>query len=334
MIPEFYVYLEPYIKRSLNGESFQGLEFEASVGGELQVRSTSYHPARDEVGEVVGLSVAVLDITERAITQVALRESEEHYRHAMELNPQIAWTADAEGLVTEASPQWTALTGLSQEQSKGWGWAKALHPADLPIARDNWMRSIETGSPVDMEYRIRNKRGKWQWIRARAAARLDAEGRIMRWYGWLENIEDQKRAKAELEERIAKLEDIFDAMMVGMVVVEAPSGRVVMSNRQADSMLGGGGTEAMKSGPQWELIDREGRRVSSKEHPITAVLTDGRTTEMMVYGFRRNDGSTQWLNISVAPMQGVDGKIIGAVITIHPAQAVQEVTPKREKMRA
>jgi PAS domain S-box-containing protein len=334
MIPEFYVYLEPYIKRALNGESFQGLEFTATVAGEMQVRSTSYHPARDEGGEVVGISVAVLDVTDRTNTQVALKESEEHYRHAIRLNPQIAWTADAEGMVTEASPQWTALTGLSERQSKGWGWSKVLHPEDAGRVAVDWKRSIDTGEPVDMEYRIRNKKGRWQWIRARAAARLDADGRIMRWYGWLEDIDEQKRARAELEERVAKMEAIFDAMAVGIVVVDAPVGRVVMSNRQADAMLGGAAAEMMTSGIEWELFDRQGRRVRSTEHPVKTALSEGRATEMTTYDYRGKDGSSQWLGISAAPLQGIDGHIIGGVITIQRAQGIHEVKTKVERIRA
>jgi PAS domain S-box-containing protein len=227
-----------------------------------------------------------------------------------------------------------ALTGLTEKQSKGWGWVKAVHPVDIERVSEIWKRSIATGEPVDMEYRIRNKKGKWQWIRARAAARLDSEGKIMRWYGWLEDIDEQKRAKEELAERAAKLGAVFEALPMGMLVVEAPSGRVVMGNSQAEAMLGQRAVEKMASGMEWELFDREGRRVRPMEHPVTGVLRDGRTTEMKVYGYQRNDGSVQWLNISAAPMQGVDGNIIGAVITIQPAHGIHEVTLKREKMRA
>jgi PAS domain S-box-containing protein len=72
MIPEFYVFLEPYIKRALNGEEFSGLEFQANVHGVLQSRSTSYQPTKDEGGEVVGISVAVVDITDRTSVVAAV----------------------------------------------------------------------------------------------------------------------------------------------------------------------------------------------------------------------------------------------------------------------
>ena len=37
-----------------------------------------------------------------------LRESEEHYRHSVELNPQIPWTADNQGNILSSSTRWMA----------------------------------------------------------------------------------------------------------------------------------------------------------------------------------------------------------------------------------
>ena len=237
--PRFYVLLEQYLKRALLGEAFAGLEFEAELpDGEVQVRSISYQPTLDEAGEIVGVSVAVVDITEREIAQVALRESEDHHRYAVELNPHLPWTADAEGMILEASPQWTALTGLSGEESRGWGWMRAVHPQDRALIRTAWKRSIESGGVVDVEYRIQCRDGCWRWMRARAAARRGADGQIIRWYGALEDIDEHKRSLEALRESRALLEGVFKAVPVGIVIAEAPSGRVVMRNPQADAILG------------------------------------------------------------------------------------------------
>ncbi len=334
MIPEFYVFLEPYIKRTLNGEAFRGLEFSAKVSGETQVRSTSYQPTRDEGGEVVGISVAVVDITDRTIAQVALRESEEHYRYAMELNPQIAWTADAQGLITEVSPQWTMLTGLTEEQSRGWGWAKALHPADVERAGQGWRESIKTGAPVDLEYRVRNKAGRWQWMRARASARLDSEGKVMRWYGWLEDIDQQRRAKAELEERAAQLEAVFEALPVGILIAEARTGRMMMGNAQAEAILGHGIAETPAAGLEWGLFERDGRRMDAREHPLLQAMQHGETTPMTVYCYHREDGTEVWVSVTAAPIRGIDGEVIGGVMTIQDAEALQDAGAERRGMRA
>ncbi len=279
MIPEFYVYLEPYIKRALNGEAFSGLEFKAKmIDGSIQARSTSYEPTRDEAGEVVGLSVAVVDITERDSADAALRESEDHHRYAVELNPQVPWTADAKGRIVEGGSQWTALTGMSVEDALGSGWIKAVHPDDIGPLLALWAVSLRTGDSVDYEHRVSTRTGEWRWMRARATARRDENGNVIRWYGALEDIDDYKRAQNELLETGARLKALFEAVPLGIVIVDAEGGRVVMGNPQAEAILGGGVVEGEEIAAQGRWTLGDGRLVEAQEHPLMRAVTLGETT--------------------------------------------------------
>jgi PAS domain S-box-containing protein len=154
----------------------------------------SHQPVRDEAGEVVGISVAMTNITEFRKTEKALRESEDTLRRTIELNPQIPWTADPDGMITDFSPRWTALTGFSREETLGLGWTKAVHPDDLQVALDSGIRSLQNGEPLDVEYRIQHITEKrWIWMRSRAVPHRNAEGNILRWYGMVEDIDDYKK---------------------------------------------------------------------------------------------------------------------------------------------
>jgi PAS domain S-box-containing protein len=320
MIPQFYVHLEPYLKRALAGEAFAGLEFQAEgPGGVVQVRSTSYQPTRDEAGEIVGISVAVLDITERESTQVALQESEDHHRYAVELNPHVPWTADAEGMIVEASPQWTKLTGMTEQEALGWGWAKALHPDDLEATAVAWKRSVETGDPADFEYRVRCRDGSWRWMRARAAARKCLDGRVIRWYGALEDIDEHKRALDELSKSRALLQGVFHAVPVGIVIAEAPSGRVVMGNPQAEAILRHPilPTANVAAHEQWVAFDANGRRLQVEEYPLVRAIQQGEITGSEELQYQRGDGSVGWVSLSAAPVRGEDGVITGGVVAIR-----------------
>lgn len=56
----------------------------------MRVTQTSYHPAFDEAGEVVGILVSVTDVTDRKQTEMALKESHDHYASMVALNPQFS----------------------------------------------------------------------------------------------------------------------------------------------------------------------------------------------------------------------------------------------------
>jgi PAS domain-containing protein len=65
MIPELFPLVEPYIKRALGGEVISDVEAKLPPTGET--RLLSYQPALDEAGEVIGVAIAITDITERNV---------------------------------------------------------------------------------------------------------------------------------------------------------------------------------------------------------------------------------------------------------------------------
>lgn len=137
---------------------------------------------------------------ERQQSEAALRESEEHYRYSVELNPQIPWTADPKGNIRDTSSRWCDLTGMPVEEALGSGWVRALHPDDLSPTQQRWLRALSSGEAFDTDYRVRMADGSYRWFRARAAARRNASGAIVRWYGTLEDIHDRKHAEERLRQ--------------------------------------------------------------------------------------------------------------------------------------
>jgi diguanylate cyclase (GGDEF)-like protein/PAS domain S-box-containing protein len=128
----------------------------------------------------------------------ALRETEEHYRYSVELNPEIPWTADARGNLIMISRRIYEATGTPVDEVLENGWAEILHPDDVAPTQQRWLYSVSSGEPFDSEYRVRLIDQNYHWFRARAAARLREDGSIIRWYGTLEDIHDKKLAEERL----------------------------------------------------------------------------------------------------------------------------------------
>ena len=158
----------------------------------------------DAAGRVVSTLVVAKDVTERRLAERDLQESEEHRRNFSELSAQINWTATPLGGIDSVSPRWRDVTGYHPDDALGEGWLKRLHADDVAHTVAAWTSATDSGSPVDVEYRLETPDGSFRWFRSRAAARIDDLGQVVRWYGTLEDIHDRKlaeRAVRESEER-------------------------------------------------------------------------------------------------------------------------------------
>jgi diguanylate cyclase (GGDEF)-like protein/PAS domain S-box-containing protein len=116
--------------------------------------------------------------------------------------PQIVWTAVPGEGVDYCNRRWYELTGLTESQTLGWGWANALHPDDRPVALENWEKCRLSGEPFEMEYRLQNYSGGFRWHLVRATPMRDSTGVIVKWFGACTDIDDQIRNQQVLEEQI------------------------------------------------------------------------------------------------------------------------------------
>ncbi|MEG4208621.1 PAS domain S-box protein [Microcoleus sp. S13_B4] len=120
--------------------------------------------------------------------------SEQLYRVLAEAIPQIVWTARADGWFDYYNQRWFEYTGLTLEETQGWGWQLALHPDDLEDAVESWKTSVETGKTYEVEYRFkRASDGAYRWHLGRALPVRDAEGKILKWFGTCTDIDDRQR---------------------------------------------------------------------------------------------------------------------------------------------
>jgi len=159
---------------------------------------------------LVGLSLSIYDRhTATALLEdrrrlseslLALTHSQEHYRAAMELNPQIPWTACPEGHCLEMGPKWAEFVGRDVKDALGTGWAAAIHPDDLELLKVTWSEALHAGTPYDQSFRIRGKDQNYRWFRCRGRPWRDTDGRVLRWYGSLEDIHERVLAETSLKD--------------------------------------------------------------------------------------------------------------------------------------
>jgi PAS domain S-box-containing protein len=179
------------------------------------------------------------DITERTITEQALRKSEEQFRAMANAIPNIAWTADALGRIDYLNDWWYQYTGLTPEQSLGNGIFIALHPDDVESAVQTWQKALENGETEDIECRIRRASdGSYRWHLGRGIPVCDVAGKVVRWFGTCTDIEELKQAQALVAERETWFHTLFDTIPLSAVIIEPHSRKLLQFNDAAADTLG------------------------------------------------------------------------------------------------
>ncbi len=186
MIPELFPKVEGYLRRALAGEVIQNVEVTLPHTGET--RLLSYQPALDEAGEVIGVSLALIDITPRKRIEEALRQSEAHYRSMVELNPQVLWVMDPQGRNLEISPRWDKTTGLRKPRQDEHNWLKSIHHDDIQHTVRSISDSRRRRVPINVRYRVSVGPEKWQWKQSIGSPRFDVRGNLVCYYGSIEDI--------------------------------------------------------------------------------------------------------------------------------------------------
>ncbi|CAA2161223.1 Blue-light-activated protein [Methylobacterium brachiatum] len=239
--------------------------------------------------------------------EVRLRESEDHLRHTVELNPQVPWTCDPEGNITSYSQRWLDLTGQAPGEPDGAGWTKALHPDDLPHTIAVFSACLASGEPVDVDYRIRvAAAGEYRWMRARAYPRRNAVGEIIHWYGLVEDVHDRRLAEARLRANEEQFR-VFAQSVPNHVWAGRPDGYLDWFNDQVYAYCGEApGT--LYGTTEWTRIVHPEDLPAAGE-AWTRSLTTGEVYETE-FRIRRADGAYRWFLVRAEPVWGADDRIV------------------------
>ncbi len=87
-------------------------------------------------------------------------------------------------------------------------WRMAIHPEDEAAFARQMTQHFKRQTPLfDIESRIRRKDGSYIWVRTRAIAQHDANGRAHRFVGSISDITDRKKAEQELVDANVRVTD-------------------------------------------------------------------------------------------------------------------------------
>jgi PAS domain S-box-containing protein len=212
----------------------------------------SWIPSHDVDGDITGVVLIAVDITERRNSEEALRRSEERYRSLVQAGGQVVWVTTPTGKIAEDSPEWRWITGQTVDEYLGSGWLDAIHPEDRDRVEREWLDCVDTGKIFDSRYRVRTKSGSHRHYDVRAVP-IERDGKINEWVGASTDVTGQREA----EEMRGRLTEQLSAAALRTVRLQ-----------QATSML----AEAITVEQVVEVITEVGRSAIGAERSAVGML--------------------------------------------------------------
>jgi PAS domain S-box-containing protein len=205
--PGLYEKSLPYIEGALGGER-QLFDREITTpSGEIRYTQASYVPDVVE-GEVHGFFALVTDITERRRIEEEVEHSRTRLAEAERVARLGSWEWDIPSNQMACSSGLFAIYGISAEDFDGNyrpDGSRWVHPDDRGRVEQEIREALETGAPIDFEYRIIRPDGRVRRLHSRAELIADAEGKPLRLTGTAQDVTEVRAAAEALHQTAADL---------------------------------------------------------------------------------------------------------------------------------
>ncbi|MBW4621154.1 MAG: PAS domain S-box protein [Cyanosarcina radialis HA8281-LM2] len=280
----------------------------------------NYFPVCLPDGEVIGVGVTDLDITDRKQAEAALHHSEEQLRLATAGANLGMWYWD---LATDTLT-WTdrakAMFGLAVDTEMSMQvFLNAVHPDDRQSVQ-TIVSDLQAGrTHTEDEYRTLWPDGTVRWILARGNFTYNADGILASTRGVLMDITDRKQAEADLREREKELRLVTDAVPALISFIDTQR-RYRFNNRGYEEWFGHSAA-SVYGRTLWDVL---GEPAYSAIQPyVDRVLAGERVTFESLVPYQ--DGGQRYISATYVPRFDDRGQVAGFVALVSDISDRQRV---------
>src|SRR5438552_18081613 len=213
---------------------------------------------------------------------------------------------------------------------------------DVPDLEQMIMKVINTLTVQERE--VRDREGHWYSLRILPYKTPESmiEGAVLTLVDITvlkNNLEEIRLSHDQLVRERRKLEEVLRQMPCGVMIAEAPSGRLILTNKQVEEILRHRFPHAanIEEYAQGKAFHLNKQPFKPEEWPLARSLTRGEVVTDEEIEYVRGDGTPFFLNVSSAPILDREGRITALVITFFDLthrKGTEQVLRSTEKLAA
>jgi PAS domain S-box-containing protein len=272
------------------------------------------------------------DVTERKLAEERLQKSEAHWRGLFEqleegfiLGELIR---DSSGSVidwrfVEVNRAWGRLTGIPVASAIGRTVREVMQGID-----DAWVTEfadvVRSGTPKVFVRQV-GLTGRWYEGHVQP---LDQE----RFVALFMDVTERLKLEADLRDQQRQLTTVINTMPVGVLLAEAPSGRIILQNERLQQLIGADATAA-QSVDDYDMFVAtlpDGTPFDRMQYPLSRIMgrqCDSAKVEVL---YHKPDGGKAWIAIVGEAIKDAAGELAGAVVAITDISDQKRVEAEKE----
>ena len=283
--------------------------------GEVRMCVTSLRLYREQ-GILEG---SITDITERKLSEIALRAANTYNRNLIDASLDPFVTISAEGKITDVNKATEEVTGYSRNKLIGTDFSDYF--TDLEKAKSGYQQVFRDGSVRDYELEIRHKEGRLTPVMYNASLYRDAFGEIAGVFAAARDIRDRKRVEEALQEAGSYNRSLIEASLDPLVTISS-EGKITDVNKATELVTGYSRQKLIGTDFADYFIDhqkaREGYQQAFKEGEV-------KDYELEI---RNRDGRLTPVMYNASVYRGCSGEIVGLFA------AARDITERRRAEEA
>jgi two-component system NtrC family sensor kinase len=253
--------LEAYSRMYKTGEPLRNFVDEViGKDGSHGFAETSAFPTRNDKGEIVGFRGVRRDITEHKQAEEALRRSEDRYRTILEEMEDSYFEVDLGGHFTFVNNSVCRNLGYSKEELIGMSYKKFTAEDDVESVFRVFNEVCQTDRPnKGFPWKVIRKEGIPGFAEASVSLLRDSKGEIIGFRGVGRDITERKQAEERLRQSEENYRTLFNSSVIGTIVLDAETMKVMMANQATARMFGFSSAEEIRGADPLEFIHPEDR---------------------------------------------------------------------------
>jgi PAS domain S-box-containing protein len=218
-----------------SGKIFQG-EVQVHHQGSVRTYHVTIEPQRDSQNNIVGLTCASFDMTERKREEAERERLARQRQLALDAARMAWWHYDTATDTCRWDEAFRNVLGVSVDSMSGKDLIHSVHPEDVAEVSARFSAALNPSDPRPYvaEYRMVRPDGEVRWVEAYAAPESEGEGdqrRIVSVSGTVRDITERKAAEEVLLEHRSRSEFVAEGSDVGFWFCDLPFDKLIWDKR-------------------------------------------------------------------------------------------------------